>query len=331
MIVKCITMQKDENNTLLPWIKYHGYLFGFENIVVFDNGSTIQSVIDNLLLLESVGGTVIWGYRDSQHFHDKGDIIARFIKNLDESGEEYDFAFPMDADEFLGVCSNGNILANKNSIHSHLERLDRLEGPFRITMDLFNIVNSPGWFWPQPSGKVFVRKDTLKKLDHGFHFCETVLGSTEINTQFIYFHYHHKPYNDFIRGAYNKLAPFVDINDSEALKNFQGPGGHLLGRLTEGESWFNQRLSKALRVYVPDIPHILGMLGLENPLFSCREADQAVPAMAVADSADDEGVVREYKIFDAKKYLANWPHIAADGIDPFRHYVYFGYNEGLAL
>ena len=42
MRVACVTMQKNEDLCLEPWILYHGYLFGFENIFILDHNSTTQ-------------------------------------------------------------------------------------------------------------------------------------------------------------------------------------------------------------------------------------------------------------------------------------------------
>ena len=39
--VRCIMMQKDESFLLEPWLLYNGYLFGFENLTVYDNGSIL--------------------------------------------------------------------------------------------------------------------------------------------------------------------------------------------------------------------------------------------------------------------------------------------------
>ena len=43
--VACVMMQKDEVHLLEPWLAYHGYLFGFENLYVLDNGSTRPDVL----------------------------------------------------------------------------------------------------------------------------------------------------------------------------------------------------------------------------------------------------------------------------------------------
>ena len=53
--VACLMMQKDEALLLRPWLLYHGLLFGFENLYVYDNGSTSDAVLAILREFAAVG------------------------------------------------------------------------------------------------------------------------------------------------------------------------------------------------------------------------------------------------------------------------------------
>ena len=41
-------MQKNEDDLLEPWIKYHSNMFGAENLFIYDNGSTSPLVAEVL-------------------------------------------------------------------------------------------------------------------------------------------------------------------------------------------------------------------------------------------------------------------------------------------
>ena len=58
--VRCITMQKDEGLLLDAWLRYYGYLFGFENIEVLDNGSRDRLTTGILEQFEAAGVVVHW-------------------------------------------------------------------------------------------------------------------------------------------------------------------------------------------------------------------------------------------------------------------------------
>ena len=98
--VRCITMQKDEGLLLDAWLRYYGYLFGFENIEVLDNGSRDQLTRSILEQFEAAGVVVHRQYDTIEHFEGKGGIVAGIIEGWDEAGG-YDFAVPCDVDEFL--------------------------------------------------------------------------------------------------------------------------------------------------------------------------------------------------------------------------------------
>ena len=54
-------MQKDESELLDYWLSYHGEIFGFENLYVFDNGSTDSNL---QCVLEKYAGLGINFYLD---------------------------------------------------------------------------------------------------------------------------------------------------------------------------------------------------------------------------------------------------------------------------
>jgi hypothetical protein len=50
MRVACVVMQRNETDCLEPWLRYHGYLFGYKNLFVIDHGSELPAVRQILAL-----------------------------------------------------------------------------------------------------------------------------------------------------------------------------------------------------------------------------------------------------------------------------------------
>jgi hypothetical protein len=109
--VKLFCMQKDEEDILEEWILYHSHLFGIENLYMIDNLSQ-QPSIDILKKYERQGMHL----SVQNDYSKKGDYLYDLIKS---TGDTYDFAIPMDIDEFIGVVDL------KNMSHEYYSRLVR--------------------------------------------------------------------------------------------------------------------------------------------------------------------------------------------------------------
>ena len=55
-------MKSDEAFLLRPWLAYHGYLFGCENLFVMDNGSALADVRATLREFAARGVHVDWDH-----------------------------------------------------------------------------------------------------------------------------------------------------------------------------------------------------------------------------------------------------------------------------
>lgn len=64
--VRCITMQKNESKLLEAWIKYYGYLFGFENLYILDNGSNEDAVFSILKKYSRVGVNIYYEHNQKK-------------------------------------------------------------------------------------------------------------------------------------------------------------------------------------------------------------------------------------------------------------------------
>ena len=330
MTVKIATMQRDETLLLEPWLRYHGYLFGFENLYVHDNGSEDPGVLDVLARFAKAGVTVVYGPRDSRDFDAKGTLLAEVIRKWDD-GTDYDFAFPIDCDEFIALRERGAVTCQRNAIQEYLGAIRDLPRNFKVDTNLFNVPALPGWYWPQEGKKTFFASRTLNHLDHGFHYGSVRSDGNEMNTSITYFHMHFKPWTEFVRSARAKLIPYVDVDDLEALRTYGGPNGHVQQQLLEGRDAYEARFKGCFRIHLPGPGLLLRLLGETSALFDEGVESLAFPDHAVTSSSHLFPLTGEFQVFDGLKYLLRWGDVAQSKADPLLHYLRHGFYEGRAV
>jgi len=173
MRVACLMMQKDESELLDYWLSYHGDIFGFENLYVFDNGSAdskLESVFDKY---RSLGVNFYLDFAGRDNYLAKGQHIGKKIKELDEKGL-YDFYIPLDCDEFVAVFDKGGLVSCcAKDIFEELQRHVKTQDVLTFKTQLYNSPLSKDWFiemyWP----KTFFRSGTYLSLDEGYHWGKT--------------------------------------------------------------------------------------------------------------------------------------------------------------
>ena len=72
MNIAILMMQKNESELLDKWLRYHGYLVGFENLYVYDNGSESQEIISLLEKYQQFGVNVDFEHNQRADFEGKG-------------------------------------------------------------------------------------------------------------------------------------------------------------------------------------------------------------------------------------------------------------------
>ena len=327
MIVKVATMQRDETLLLEPWLRYHGYLFGFENLHVHDNGSENPAVLATLARYERLGVAVVYGPRDSRDFDAKGTLMAELIRQWD-AGPRYDFAFPVDCDEFIALRERGTVTCRRNAIHEYLGIIRDQPVNFVVDTNLFNVPSLPGWYLPQDGRKTFFAGRTLNHLDHGYHFGSVRSDGKEMFTAITYFHMHFKPWPDYLRSARAKLAPYVDPDDIDALRAYSGAGAQVLDDVINGQDFYEARFKGCFRIHLPEFGLLLKLLGETSPMFDESPESLALPERAVTTSLAPVPQSHDYQVFDAATYLRRWGDVAASALDPLLHYVRHGFYEG---
>ena len=321
-------MQKDEELVLEPWLIHHGYLFGLENLMVFDNGSSSAVVHEILERFETAGVTVVRQYTTEQDWLAKGDYFTSCIKIWDLTAD-YDFAIPLDCDEFLALFTETGLTTNRSLIHDYLDGLIDCQDVLSIETTNYNVPGHPGWYWPSRGLKHFFTSGTIGMLDHGFHVATSTKSDAVFSTRLTHLHYQHKPYDVVIEHAKRKLRPFVDVNDPAAILAFRGPCEHLVRYFRQNEAEYLGQFETQMIFGFTGLSATLAAFGYQSDMFTVPlDAAQAVrgPHLTIRLPADQETAARTV-LFDTAAYLQANIDVAAIGTNGLVHYLYNGHQE----
>jgi hypothetical protein len=315
-------MQKNEEHCLEPWLRYHGYLFGFENIVIIDHHSNSSKVVKLLEQYKNFGINVIY-LPENASFQDKGVIVAAEIHRIEEL-KKIDFVFPIDCDEFLFLKrGNHTESCSRDKIYEYLYQLRGFSGALEIKENYLHILGHPGYFWSQPYQKVFFAGGNCLRLDHGFHTGIARTSPETRQTSLAYAHFHFKPYHIDRKLSQEKLRPWVDMDDIDALRAFNGPGFHLKSHLLETENeYYSKFIVDHSAIYFKELVDLFNLIGID-PNFSAydEKGDLRTPY-------HQENYAALPINFSANQYLLANPDVAESGTDPIQHYLTFGIKEG---
>ena len=257
-------MQRNEELCLHPWLAYHGYLFGFDNLFVLDHGSDLSTVKSTLALFERFGAHVL-RLPASANYAEKGAMVSAMLGRAD-AAKRYDLLFPLDCDELVMMRDEaGQPSCEKAGLLKYLATLRGAAAPLLVTENFLNSLHSLGGFWSLPYQKVFFTGGHIVEVDHGSHSC-VVPTPPPVPTRIVYAHYHHKPHAMQQRMSREKLRPYVDVDDRAALEAFRGVGWHLVLHLLKTEDEY-QDIMTGGSVQFPELPALLETLGV-NPRFA---------------------------------------------------------------
>lgn len=219
MRVACLIMQKDEEDLLEPWLKYHGNLFGAENIFLWDNGSSSLKVERILDEWSSLLGAVIKDETSEIAFRRKGVILGQKIKDLDQDAP-YDFYIPLDCDEFIAVEDGaGAVSCKKEDILNEIAKYRSETKALDVSKSYYNLLGRRDSYWKTGFQKTFFRAGTFKQMDHGYHHGESKLEAGREQTSLVYIHMHHKPHATIVAHSRNKISPYYDVNDAVLMQS----------------------------------------------------------------------------------------------------------------
>jgi glycosyl transferase family 2 len=330
--IRCITMQKDEGLLLDAWLRYYGYLFGFENLEVLDNGSSDKLTRSILEQFEAVGVTVHRQYTGIEHFEGKGAIVAGIIEGWDRT-HDYDFALPCDTDEFLALFTAKGLSCGRNQVETAMDGLLGSEQALWIPTSLLNVPSQSGWFHPEHFPKGFLPSRSILSLDSGYHIPQTRLQEGTRRTDFTYLHYHNKPYEVVQAHTRRKLYRRVDLNDPAALRTYDGAGAHMTKDLLMSRDEYLHQFDHEVTVQFGFFPTLMRVLGARDPMVigEARLSPGASPELATLRLPATADGPAELVPFDGPGYLSDNPDVAVSGKSGLPHYLYYGFAEGRTL
>ncbi len=331
--VRCITMQKDEGLLLDAWLRYYGYLFGFENIEVLDNGSRDRLTTGILEQFEAAGVVVHRQYDAIEHFEAKGSIVAGIIEGWD-AAREYDFALPCDIDEFLVLFTADGLSCARREIDAAMDALIGIDQALWMDTSLFNVPAQPGWFHPEVFPKGFLPSRSILSLDSGYHIPQTRHRAGTHRTDFTYLHYHNKPYEIVQAHTRRKLSRRVDLHDLAALRSYTGPGAHMTKDLLMSRQQYLQQFDDAVTLRFAQFATLLRALGVRDGMLVGEAAARPQPlttSSTLVRLPARAGRSAEQVAFDGRGYLADHPDVAAATGCGLPHYLYYGFREDRRL
>ncbi len=299
--VRVYTMQRDEGQLLGDWLHHYGPLFDYENLTIFDNGST------DPLTLFYLNEAITRRVRVFKSFHLHHDFISKgqLIRNLateDMKASAFDFILPVDCDEHLAVVLNDRISKDRLDIVRELERYRGAHMALSIDTSLMNCPKHAGWFSPDSDFvKSFLPAVSIHHIDQGYHACRTRdWPNTCLTTTFTYLHYHNPSFAQAQVKARHKLRYRVDITDRDAMIayiNPLNPGAHLVSVLLMTEPEYHSRYDRAVRINLH------------------------APAEVLLPSG-------EHIVWDKDDYLFQHPDVAiSDWTSPLHHFLKAGHKE----
>ena len=219
-------MTKNEKELLEDWIKYHGFVFGLQNLSVLD-GSNDPLIEDIYAKYQPMGLDVV---RTSTNLNGLAQELTELMHA--RKGDD-DFVIKLDTDEFLAMASDVGDTGRQvtaTGIDAMLSDLPRTGQRYRAGFTQWSLPHRDYVSAPARDIVEFTplqETDILKALFHAGSFIETDLGchvgkTTQnegfINTPLILIHYHSTSITDAMRRAKQVLVSheYIGASDTEA-------------------------------------------------------------------------------------------------------------------
>jgi hypothetical protein len=258
-------MEKNENLLLTNWIHYHGTLFGYENLYIFDNGSdNIEVKQDLARLAPQYGFNVDYSRSTKADFEAKGDLVVQKIREL-ENSSGYDFFVPLDCDEFVCVNKGEDVSFLKEDVIAELEKYRSSADALKIKGCYYNCYGRKDYYYYYDVPKTFFAAGAAGHLDVGYHDGTSRLSSNSSDTAIKLMHLHNKPFRTVKAHAELKLKGRVRSMEPADLKAYRGPGQHLIRYFFMTEEEYMGSFPRDTALHIPNFALTLDRLGAALP------------------------------------------------------------------
>ena len=258
-------MQKNEDDLLRPWLAYHAYLFGPENLYVFDNGSDsdrCHAILDDF---SRRGVHCDRSYASPAGFDAKGALVGDLIRQLDATGD-FDLFLPLDCDEFVCLQQpDGAIVAERDAIRAHLAEFLGFRDVLQIRGSYFNAYPQPRRYYFFKERATLFTAGTIASLDRGFHDGRWLASARQRETALVHLHYHNTPFALLLAHAREKLRGRVADFEPATLRAYHGDGAHLIHYFLMSEARYLANFRARDLVHIDALADRLAQLGFAEP------------------------------------------------------------------
>jgi hypothetical protein len=199
-------MVKDEDDIVEDWILYHGEIFGYNNLFIFDNYSTDNTF--SICQKYVKNGIHLFRERDYKKKGIKMTLVMRKVS--------CDIFFPIDIDEFIVYYDDESITINKDYIVNYIESQFhnlKQEKAFKCHYIIPVCTNEDDSFESFTHGwinkgmgnwrKTYLNKHNIGNymIDHGNHMYDLTFSCSDI----CLVHYHSRNHNQMIKKIKNNV------------------------------------------------------------------------------------------------------------------------------
>ena len=324
--IACVTMQKDEDRFLGPWLAWHGQLFGFRNLWVIDNGSTSAPVLATLAEFEARGVHVVRSFATHRDYLNKGVIIGEYIRALDMLGR-YELLIPSDCDEFVALRTDRGFSCDRDAI---LGSLSALYGETQVLRIPFQLANNPFrddcyiWF---EFFKTFFARNTFLSLDHGHHAGKSKKSPGRRDTSIVQIHYHYPEFNLIREIARKKWIGNEPLGRIESAAAYTGPFQHLVRNFFMERAEYEAHFAEQVQFRLPAFRDLLRQLGqpIGTTIPDVLDAPDRTPLILPPGVAPH---LPPDVWFDEAWYTAQSDDVARGNMPALAHFCHFGFKEG---
>ena len=297
-----MTMQRDEGPLIDAWCAYHGHLFGFESLTIFDNGSVLPETVEILRRYERAGCTIAWQFRSNNDYAERQRHFEARARSDDGPAG---LAIGLDCDEWLALFGPRGLTCDRDEIMAYLDRPGwKHPGAFGIDVALLNVPTTAGYFCATSMAGRCLTTGTVADDDRAMQ-----------STDLVVVRFRNRPFIvSEAAVAKGRTAPLVQLAEAPEPKTPAQCRQFFAGKLLV-EFAALSRLADALGIAAD-------MLALADQ--SGPAADEPIRLLMPARS--DRG--RTAVEFDADAYLRLNPDVAEANWPALHHFMRLGLNEG---
>jgi len=228
--VKIVLMTKNERYLIKSWIKYHGDIFGYENLYIIDDSNDV----DILKYYQSLSHLPIKFYINNINSN-LNTLTSKINEIMESIKNECDFMIKLDTDEFIGVYDihTNDVFIDKEIVRNSFNNLIingyRYKCGYTINIYPTCHQNNPldYEYFSHPATtnfKTFFNSKTFLSIDLGSHDGSVIAPYQDVSkdnkTDIMIIHYQYQNFQSFMNNCKQAIIShgYIHPNDSKDLQ-----------------------------------------------------------------------------------------------------------------